>query len=137
MHLGDLLVLEVRLKAAGAKAAEVESVGAKRFDFGPLEYYLGARFEEAEIDSVLDDDLSDVDGTETTVIRCTKGHYDGKSLAGVQLVYIHQYAADAFLQFIEKAGFDVLLHEVSADKTFLECVVRLRRDQPSGSVTIK
>lgn len=134
MYADDLLMLEVRLKTRGAKAPEVESIGAQRFDFGPLEYYLGAKFEDAKIVSEVCHDLSDVESTETTVIRCAEGSYDGRMLSGVRLVYIHQYQVDAFVKFVTGEGFEVLLQEVGGDGTFLLCVLRLRRSEPGATV---
>ncbi|HEY5046034.1 MAG TPA: L-histidine N(alpha)-methyltransferase [Solirubrobacteraceae bacterium] len=120
MSSEDLLVLEVRLKSS-EELRELASVQAMKFDFGPLEHYLGMSFDMNLMRaSERLPDLSDIDGTVTTVIGCEHEKYEE-----IKLSYIHEYEEHSFVHALShQAGFEVLASTLGEKDDFLVCVAR-------------
>lgn len=125
----DLLVLEVRLKSDEKQLQEVESKQAMRFDFGPLDYYLGWEFDQSRMRSDRMSGISSIDGTTTTVVS-----YRGKNEDDVpiRLSYIHEYEERHFLDALDDVGFEIVEPKPGTNKKFLVCVVR-RKPKKRGS----
>jgi hypothetical protein len=127
MGRGDVVVLEVRLKSK-SEPPELSSPSSLRFDFGPLDYFLGIEFHEDLVRISRRDGASAIPNTETTVVSCEGAMYKGQKLHSIPLQYIHRYDPDAFLTAVRSDGFQVVGEPVVDEAgAFLECVL-----QPNG-----
>jgi histidine-specific SAM-dependent methyltransferase/TIR domain-containing protein len=120
----DLLVIEVRLKSDDGRLPELATPKSLRFDFGPLEHYLGLPFDEGKMDNTTEDELSSIPGATTTVVFCKGIEIPGANSDEAKLMYIHEYDEEAFLTAIEDR-FEIVEHkEGSKRRRFLVCVLR-------------
>jgi Histidine-specific methyltransferase, SAM-dependent/TIR domain len=133
MNEGDLLMLEVRLRSE-AKVSQLDSPPSNRHDFGPLEHYLGMKFDQDLMHESRETDLSEIPGTETIVVTYfgPVPESAGPSPSKVTLQYIHLYDPDAFLEAVgdvEDTGFELVrgAEVVNRKEAFLECLLRRRR----------
>jgi Histidine-specific methyltransferase, SAM-dependent/TIR domain len=116
----DLLVLEVRLQSNSSELQEVETEHAKRFDFGPLEYYLGMKFDPTRMTSKRVSRASPITGTKTMVAACRHDEH-----GEIKLSYIHEYKKEVFLQALTEAGFEEIKSKVGGESNdFLVCIAR-------------
>lgn len=124
MNDDDLLILEVRLKSEDGQIPELATPKSLRFDFGPLEHYLGLPFDAARMDSETEDELSSISNTTTTVVSCKGVDIPGTDADEAKLMYIHEYEEDEFLSAINEV-FDVVTHKPgSKRRRFVVCVLR-------------
>jgi hypothetical protein len=124
----DIVVLEVRLKPDQEdQVTELkDGEAALRFDFGPLESYLGLTFDPAMMTVTRKTKKSAVANAVTTVVGCKEVKYDGKSFSDAKLLVIHQYSEESFLDALKKWGFDVLEKwRGEGTERFLVCVARI------------
>jgi hypothetical protein len=121
----DILILEVRLQSEGNEPAElVDGDAALRFDFGPLEIYLGLRFNRKLMTIKRERHVSSINDTITTIVGCENVKYRGVTYPETKLIYIHQYKEAAFLSVLKDIGFHVICNECGKQsEDFLVCVV--------------
>lgn len=124
MTADDLLVLEVRLKSDDGQLPELATPKSLRFDFGPLENYLGLPFDEGKMDSATEDGLSSIPNTTSTVVSCKDLKIPGADSSEAKLMYIHEYEEDAFVKALEERFEIVEQKEGSKRRRFLVCVLR-------------
>lgn len=125
----DLLVLEVRLTHDGERPAELATPQALRFDFGPLEHYLGLTFDIGKMTTESEGGVSSIPETMTTIVGCKEVVFRERAPAEVKLMYIHEYKSDIFLDTLAKNEFEILDHRLAGDdEKFLICVLRKKGD---------
>lgn len=125
----DLLVLEVRLKQDGERLSELATLQALRFDFGPLEHYLGLAFEPEKMTIESKEGVSSVPSTRTTIVGCKEVIFRENPPAEVKLMYIHEYTSTTFLDTLKDNDFDVVDSRLGGEEEkFLVCVLRKKPD---------
>jgi hypothetical protein len=125
MNSDDFLLLEVRLKHGSADPPVLDSPLAKRFYFSPLEHYLAIPFNVDKIRSrMLDSGLSQIRGTQSTLICYEDFQFENKRYSDVKLLCINEYDQDAFILAIERAGFECLVQKTDDAGRFLACLLR-------------
>jgi hypothetical protein len=125
----DLLVLEVRLKQDSERLTELATVQALRFDFGPLEHYLGLTFDKDKMTIDSDHGVSAIPDTRTTIVGCKEVVFRENPPAQVKLMYIHEYISVTFLDALEANGFEVVDNRLGGgDEKFLVCVLKKEPD---------
>jgi Histidine-specific methyltransferase, SAM-dependent len=123
MSQEDVLVLEVRLQLANNELHEVETEQAMRFDFGPLEYYLGMPFDPGRMKSERVSRASTIKSTKTTVVTCSHDTY-----RDIKLSYIHEYERQSFTKALEDSGFEDVQYKVGGEGgKFLVCIARPKK----------
>lgn len=125
MDDGDLLILEVRLQSEEDPTQTV-SDDSLRHDFGPLENYLGLRFDRSCMEYLEQREVSAVPDTRTLVVSYC-GDVPGFGERRVKLQYIHYYDPQAFLDKVgdvRNTGFRVLHKVIDRDGSFLECLMQ-------------
>ncbi len=138
MSHDDILVLEVRLQSEASEPAElIDGDAALRFDFGPLETYLGLKFSRKLMTIKRERNVSSIADTVTTIVGCENLKYRGATYPAVKLIYIHQYTEAAFLAALKGMGFEVICSECGKQsENFLVCLVRKkarRRAEPAAA----
>lgn len=133
MSVDDLLVLEVRLKSDDGTLPELATPQALRFDFGPLEHYLGLVFDKEKMNVKREKLLSSIPNTTTTIVTCDGIDVRNSHYPEAKLIYIHEYEEQAFVTALKENYFDIVeLKPGTEDERFLVCVLRKRvvdRDQ--------
>jgi hypothetical protein len=126
MSRRDILILEVRLDSGKERPSELmKDDTALRFDFGPIENYLGVGFDRRAMIVHNEREVSAVDNTVTTVVGCNSVEYNGTDYKNIRLIYIHQYSESEFLKALTKVGFEILYSKPGGkSERFLVCVVR-------------
>jgi hypothetical protein len=123
MRREDLAVIEVRLKS-DSELPELLSASSLQHDFGPLEYYLGMQFDASLMRIERRQQVSTIARTDTVVVSCRGASRGGAQLPEIRLQYIHLYEAEAFLDAVRAAGFEVVDQFVDTAGAFLECLLR-------------
>jgi len=126
MSEDDLLLLEVRLTSNGTGLPEQETPQSLRFDFGPLEHYLGLSFDSRKMTVSKDVVVSSIPKTTTTVVTCEDIAIPGTEARSVTLIYVHEYNEKEFLASLQE-DFDLVDHKPgNEDERFLLCILRKR-----------
>jgi hypothetical protein len=121
----DLLVLEVRLSDDQARLAELSTPQALRFDFGPLEHYLGLTFDIAKMTIGTKQGVSSIPDTTTTIIGCKEVVFREREPLEIKLMYIHEYISEIFLSTLKENDFEIVEEQLAGDdEKFLVCVLR-------------
>jgi hypothetical protein len=126
MSRKDLLILEVRLQSEDGKLPELETNQTLRFDFGPLEHYLGLTFDVDRMTFRHEKHVSSIPNTNTTIVGCADTvEVNGTKVDEVKLIYIHEYTRKDFLRTVEEIGFEIVNTRPEEEgERFLVCVVR-------------
>jgi hypothetical protein len=134
MSCDDILVLEVRLQTDGGELQEVETMQAMRFDFGPLENYLGMTFDADRMTARHVTHVSSIPDTRTILVAC-----ENETHGEIKLSYIHEYTEESFVKAVVDAGFEKIETRLGGEEDgFLVCVarpkqkVRARNDANDG-----
>jgi Predicted nucleotide-binding protein containing TIR-like domain/Histidine-specific methyltransferase, SAM-dependent len=126
MDVGDLLLLEVRLRGATDGPSEVNSTDARRFYFSPLEHYLAIPFHKDNVYAKRHEPpQSGIENTRSTMVYGRNVVYGKRKYPDAKLICINEYDKDSFVTTIEREGFSCVVDPLTdKNESFLVCLMR-------------